>query len=287
MQKKADTETSFIFPLVSRPGTTPVFFCGVNLTMARTWNLPCSMYAIAFWAQGGKMVETESIEAMASLYIEGIRKHQPEGPYRIAGFSFGAIIGLEIAQQLLAQGEVVEMLFLLDPYLPYKAELLIINETNEAEPSNNQYNRIDNKLKRKFARAREHYQTNGIRGLLSAIYPKLKKIPGGFWLAYQLFHLQARFPNPVVERLVSRKLWPAFWYTARRKLALYTAKPFTGRSLLVFTPGQGGEDIWLRLFGQSATIRTVDCEHTELFSEEGAADWMPVLSEALAKERNV
>jgi acyl carrier protein len=36
MQKRSSAETSFIFPLVSRPNTTPVFFCGADLTMART-----------------------------------------------------------------------------------------------------------------------------------------------------------------------------------------------------------------------------------------------------------
>jgi acyl carrier protein len=285
MQKQADTETGFIFPLVSLPGTIPVFFCGVDLTMAQTWSLPCSLFAIAYWARGGKMIEMESMESMASLYVEGILKHQPEGPYRIGGYSFGAILGLEIAQQLMARGKVVEMLFLLDPYLPYKADLPTTSESNEVEPFNNQCNRIDNKLKRNFARARRKYQTNGMRGFLSFLFPKLEQIPGGYWLVYQLFHLQARYPNPVAEKLVSRKLWPAFWYTARRKLALYTAKPYAGRSLLVFTPGQGGEDIWLRLFGQSATIRTVETEHLEMFHEKAVAHWMPVLDEALAEDK--
>jgi hypothetical protein len=284
MQKSSSAETSFIFPLVSLPNTTPVFFCGADLTMARTWNLPCTLFAIAYWARGGKMIEMESIEGMARLYLEGIQKHQPKGPYRIAGYSFGAILGLEIAQQLQARDEEVEILFLLDPYLPYKAELPASAGRNEIEPYTNNCNRIDNKLRRNFARARKIFKTNGLRGLLTFLYPKIEQIPGGYWLVYQLFHLQARYPNPVAEKLVSRKLWPAFWYTARRKLALYSAKPYSGRSLLVFTPGQGGEDIWLRLFGQSAVIRTVDLEHLKVFGEVAVGPWMQILDEALSNE---
>jgi hypothetical protein len=53
----------------------------------------------------------------------------------------------------------------------------------------------------------------------------------------------------------------------------------------VFTPGQGGEDIWLRLFGQSATIRTVDIEHLEMFHEKAVAHWMPVLGEVLTEDK--
>ena len=60
---------------------------------------------------GGKLIEMETVEQLASNYILGIQKIQPKGPYRIAGYSFGAVVALEIAQQLHALNEPVEQLF--------------------------------------------------------------------------------------------------------------------------------------------------------------------------------
>jgi amino acid adenylation domain-containing protein len=55
-----------------------------------------------------------SIEAMASHYIEAMRAVQPEGPYFLGGWSLGCIIAYEMAQQLVAQGQKVSQLLLLD-----------------------------------------------------------------------------------------------------------------------------------------------------------------------------
>lgn len=55
-----------------------------------------------------------SIEAMARHYIDLIATHQPEGPVALAGWSAGAIIALEMAQQLRRQGREVPVLVALD-----------------------------------------------------------------------------------------------------------------------------------------------------------------------------
>ena len=54
------------------------------------------------------------IEAMAALYLEALRTRQPSGPYRLAGHSFGGVVAYEMAQHLLARGERVEQLVLMD-----------------------------------------------------------------------------------------------------------------------------------------------------------------------------
>jgi thioesterase domain-containing protein/acyl carrier protein len=55
-----------------------------------------------------------TVEEIASCYIESIRRAQPQGPYRIAGWSFGGRVALEIAQQLQDLGEEVELLAVFD-----------------------------------------------------------------------------------------------------------------------------------------------------------------------------
>lgn len=71
---------------------------------------------IAFQAPGidGLEAPLGSIEEMARRYIEEMRSIQPQGPYAIAGHSFGGLIAYEMAQRLAEQAQVVEPLMLLD-----------------------------------------------------------------------------------------------------------------------------------------------------------------------------
>jgi thioesterase domain-containing protein len=55
-----------------------------------------------------------SIREMADCYVQAIRKVQPNGPYRLLGWSFGGIVLQEMAAQLEAQGEPLDFGILLD-----------------------------------------------------------------------------------------------------------------------------------------------------------------------------
>jgi len=54
------------------------------------------------------------IEDMAAHYLKEIRRVQPEGPYHLLGYSYGGIVVLEMAHQLLAAGETLGLLGMLD-----------------------------------------------------------------------------------------------------------------------------------------------------------------------------
>ncbi|UQA61059.1 type I polyketide synthase [Polyangium aurulentum] len=56
----------------------------------------------------------DRFEDMAALYVKAIRGIQPQGPYRIGGYSYGAYVAFEMAQQLTRAGEQVEHLVLMD-----------------------------------------------------------------------------------------------------------------------------------------------------------------------------
>lgn len=45
----------------------------------------------------------DSIHSLAAYYIDCIRQVQPEGPYRVAGYSYGACVAFEMCSQLQAQ----------------------------------------------------------------------------------------------------------------------------------------------------------------------------------------
>jgi amino acid adenylation domain-containing protein len=55
-----------------------------------------------------------SIDEMASSYIEDIKAIQPRGPYLLAGWSLGGVVAYEMARQLALQGEEVSLLALLE-----------------------------------------------------------------------------------------------------------------------------------------------------------------------------
>jgi amino acid adenylation domain-containing protein len=59
-----------------------------------------------------------SVEAMATHYIEALRAVQPGGPYLIGGWSFGALVALEMAQQLREKGEEIALLAVFDAVAP-------------------------------------------------------------------------------------------------------------------------------------------------------------------------
>ncbi len=59
-----------------------------------------------------------TMQAIASYYVRLIQQVQPTGPYRLAGWCVAAKIAYEVAQQLQRQGEVVELLALIDAWAP-------------------------------------------------------------------------------------------------------------------------------------------------------------------------
>nr|XP_050029751.1 fatty acid synthase-like [Dermacentor andersoni] len=59
-------------------------------------------------------VTTHSIEKMAAVYVQRLREVQVEGPYHLAGYSFGAMVAFEVAVQLQASGQSVGSLTFLD-----------------------------------------------------------------------------------------------------------------------------------------------------------------------------
>ncbi len=74
-------------------------------------------------AQGadGRLPALPTIEAMAAQYVEAVRSVDPEGPYRLAGYSAGGVIALEMAQQLKKTGAVVELVAMIDTLSPVAA----------------------------------------------------------------------------------------------------------------------------------------------------------------------
>jgi acetoacetyl-CoA synthetase len=75
-----------------------------------------AVYGLEARGLDGSAEPFDSIEDMALFYVGEIRRVQPQGPYLLAGFSFGGLVALEMAQLLRRDGETVEFLALLDSF---------------------------------------------------------------------------------------------------------------------------------------------------------------------------
>lgn len=71
---------------------------------------------LALQARGlyGDSEPHETFEEMATDYIAELRQVQPHGPYLLGGFSGGGLVAFEMAQQLIAAGEEIITVLLLD-----------------------------------------------------------------------------------------------------------------------------------------------------------------------------
>ena len=74
---------------------------------------------VCLQAQGidGKLPVLHDVASMATLYLEHLRRAQPEGPYYLGGYSFGGLVALEMARRLLDEGQTIGLLALVDTYL--------------------------------------------------------------------------------------------------------------------------------------------------------------------------
>jgi thioesterase domain-containing protein/acyl carrier protein len=107
-------------------GSRPAFFCihpaGGHVfcysKLARLLGTERPFYGIQAQGLDESLPPQLSIQAMASRYLEDLRRVQPNGPYLLGGWSMGGVVAFELAQQLLSLGEEIALLALIDSRAP-------------------------------------------------------------------------------------------------------------------------------------------------------------------------
>lgn len=84
------------------------------LALAHSISTPHEIYGIQSEPLARQERPMTVLEDMARFYNAQMRKQQPRGPYLLGGASFGGALAYEMAQQLVAAGEEVGLLFMLD-----------------------------------------------------------------------------------------------------------------------------------------------------------------------------
>ncbi len=122
LQSKIEkTPFSPLVPL-QRQGDKAPFFCvhpaGGNVLcffeIGRAIGRNHPFYGLQAKGIDGRDEPLESIEEMASYYIDAILEAHPEGPYLLGGYSLGTHIAFEMAEQLVQRGKEVPLLAVFD-----------------------------------------------------------------------------------------------------------------------------------------------------------------------------
>jgi len=105
---------------------TPLFFIpggGGNVLyfypLAQQLGKDQPFYGMQAIGLDGQTAALDSVQKMATETIAAIKSVQPQGPYLIGGHCVGSLIAYEVTQQLLATGDKVESLFVLDAPAPH------------------------------------------------------------------------------------------------------------------------------------------------------------------------
>ncbi len=108
-------------PIQAGGSNPPIFSVLFGATFKPFMNNYSNQPYYMFFNQGhdGNPALHTTVEKIAFWYVKEMQTIQPQGPYFLAGYSFGGMVAYEMAQQLRQQGETIALLALVDPTLPH------------------------------------------------------------------------------------------------------------------------------------------------------------------------
>jgi thioesterase domain-containing protein/acyl carrier protein len=259
-------------PLFVAPGGGGEMLVFDALSRALGADQPLYVLDIYAFAEPPPGADPLTLQTVATRMLADLRAVQPNGPYRLAGYSLGGNIVYEIAQQLRAAGEAVELLALLDadgPDYPILQPFLV-----------------------RTSKHLQHATSLGVRGMvryLSARAGNLtRKLRRAEVQAPDLFTKEAEseaLPAHVVEA-TERALTPVL-----RAWERYRPVPYNGDVLLVRATqrqtmiGVMDDDPmlgWTPMLHGAVTQVEIDCDHFSLLRPARAPALAAILAAQLA-----
>jgi amino acid adenylation domain-containing protein len=104
-------------PLFCLPGAAGYPFYLYDLARCLGSDQPFYSFQAIAPGEGGELIT--QVEDVAARYIQELFVVQPQGPYFLAGHSFGGKLAFEMAQQLLRKGHKVALVAILDTTAPF------------------------------------------------------------------------------------------------------------------------------------------------------------------------
>lgn len=119
---------SIVVPLQPKGDANPIFcICGLDIYREFAQSIGEHQPVYGVYVDEERAIINEvlegktsgiSIDRLVAAYDAGIRRFRPQGPYRLAGLSFGGMLAVELASKMRERGDAVELVFLFDTLLP-------------------------------------------------------------------------------------------------------------------------------------------------------------------------
>jgi thioesterase domain-containing protein len=129
LRQETGLSRTILVPINAGRARRPIFFVHpiggqviCYLDLARHLGAEQPFYGLQAVGLDGDEEPITEIGIMADRYLEEIYRFQPKGPYLLGGWSTGGVIAFEMAQRLVARGETVALLALLDVKAPVEGE---------------------------------------------------------------------------------------------------------------------------------------------------------------------
>ncbi|MGW0159226.1 alpha/beta fold hydrolase [Mycobacterium sp. NPDC003323] len=170
-----------------------------------------------------------SVRASARRHVRNLRRIQPHGPYILIGHSLGSHIALEAARILESQGETIELLVMLDPWL--------------------------SPLAAKKAR-------RDLPDVTVTLESNMQTDAKSWWQHQKEFKLAGLFLDDLQRKTVAIEEWGMM-------IGLrYAPEPWAGRALLVLSHlNKDDPRLWPRILTGDLTVRHLECTHMSIVRE--------------------
>ena len=262
---------SLLIP-VQPNGSRPPFFCvhgsGVG-SLTQYINPDQPLYALQPYGLDGKRAPA-TVEEMAKGYLREIKLLQPNGPYFLGGFSAGALIAFEMAQQLRKQAQEIGLLILLDPSEPGNLEFGVHSKSTD-QSSQAKLAAITSFILRRWVDLRYLKFKEKLMYVLARTKDRVERAQIAFY-----FSIGRRLP-PYVRQIYALNIL----YQIRQE---YRPQTYPGHVVL-FKTKQNSPDChatWGRLAAGGLQVHEITSEHLEIFDEPYLQSWVKQFASCLA-----
>ena len=231
------------------------------------------LYGLRHQSEDGTPARYHTVVDIAAHYLSEIRTVQPQGPYFLGGYCFGALVAFEIAQQLKKLNQGVPLLVLLDPVNPRVGPLsasapMTFRSSTNGTSLVDEISRHRLNLESLKANEKVHYVLERAKGKIMNITSPFDKT-----LKKMAYEACLALGYPIPPSLRSRYILDIY----DQSLADYVPEVHPGR-LMVFKAAEDCDpDRWERLALLGLEIHEIPGNHTNILKEPYLHGWAELL----------
>ena len=261
-----------LIPLQTRGSKPPFFWVhgeDSNAFLPRYLGPDQPLYGFRHQSEDGTPARYTTVVDIAAHYLSEIRSVQPQGPYFLGGYCFGAVVAFEIAQQLRKLNQGVPLLVLLDPVNPSVGPLSASAPVTSRSSTNgtslvDEISRHLLNLESLKASEKTHYVLERAKGKILSITSPINKI-----LKKMAYEACLALGYPIPRSLHSRYMLDIY----DQAMADYMPEVHPGRLIILKASENCDPDRWRRLAMERIEIHEIPGDHTNILKGPYVRAW--------------